>query len=595
MKIYKLEEILSFYNKDSLIDPTKEKLTHNFTKKKSIANQSNFLNNLQGQTQNSQGIADIINSQKLMAKKSRLVNFGNHIFNISVNNLPEIMEKVIKETNQNQNFQNNFFTELLNKNKKNEKFSSNNSHFVDLLLYFQENNLNFINFCELLSAYNLNFKDEKSKTIYMFILSKVNKLINIKRDHVSNIETINQSKSLFFILEGEESDFNMFFEDSKIINDFLKQNKEDDFELISNLTNRKTIDFLKKSEEFEKAQISSREKNNIILNNNSENVQLNAQSTISNKASDKSNTLLHSIDINKNKELNFFKENNSEINNENNYICKFRVTRILPEAIQNGILLIDKKGFFEFKPLINNYKGKNIRFNLFKINAVLKYRYLYKYKALNIFLYNSKRSKLFDFEEESHCNDFYEYLKANSINLDKNFDNIKYKTNLWIDGFISNYDYLIYLNHMSSRSFTDLSQYPVMPWVLTNFEDNEEVDLTDESNYRDLSKPIGALNPLKYNNLKEKYLDTKSMGSEIPPFLYGSHYSTPATVMFFLIRSVPLFQIRLQNGKFDSADRLFKNIRESWSFALTAQADFKELIPEYKLFKIDFIIPKEIF
>jgi hypothetical protein len=33
----------------------------------------------------------------------------------------------------------------------------------------------------------------------------------------------------------------------------------------------------------------------------------------------------------------------------------------------------------------------------------------------------------------------------------------------------------------------------VFPWVLTNYE-TEELDLTDPRNYRDLGKPVGALN-----------------------------------------------------------------------------------------------------
>lgn len=40
---------------------------------------------------------------------------------------------------------------------------------------------------------------------------------------------------------------------------------------------------------------------------------------------------------------------------------------------------------------------------------------------------------------------------------------------------------------MAGRSFCDLNQYPVFPWVLTNYE-SDTLDLTDPNNYRDLSK-----------------------------------------------------------------------------------------------------------
>ncbi|KAG7262869.1 hypothetical protein CRUP_034213 [Coryphaenoides rupestris] len=47
------------------------------------------------------------------------------------------------------------------------------------------------------------------------------------------------------------------------------------------------------------------------------------------------------------------------------------------------------------------------------------------------------------------------------------------------------------------RTYNDLNQYPVFPWVLTNYE-SEELDLSVSANFRDLSKvPISqtCLNP----------------------------------------------------------------------------------------------------
>lgn len=50
----------------------------------------------------------------------------------------------------------------------------------------------------------------------------------------------------------------------------------------------------------------------------------------------------------------------------------------------------------------------------------------------------------------------------------------------------------MWLNRIAGRSLQDLAQYPVMPWVLSNFT-SEELDLADPENYRDLSLPIGAI------------------------------------------------------------------------------------------------------
>ena len=40
-----------------------------------------------------------------------------------------------------------------------------------------------------------------------------------------------------------------------------------------------------------------------------------------------------------------------------------------------------------------------------------------------------------------------------------------------------------------------------MPWVIKNYT-SEELDLEDKDNYRDLSKPIGALNKERLDRLK---------------------------------------------------------------------------------------------
>jgi hypothetical protein len=36
----------------------------------------------------------------------------------------------------------------------------------------------------------------------------------------------------------------------------------------------------------------------------------------------------------------------------------------------------------------------------------------------------------------------------------------------WQTSQISNFSYLMQLNHLASRSYNDLTQYPVFPWVL---------------------------------------------------------------------------------------------------------------------------------
>ena len=58
-------------------------------------------------------------------------------------------------------------------------------------------------------------------------------------------------------------------------------------------------------------------------------------------------------------------------------------------------------------------------------------------------------------------------------------------TESWVAGSISNYDYLLQLNSLAYRSRSDLTQYPVFPWVIKDYR-QAALDLTDESVFRDL-------------------------------------------------------------------------------------------------------------
>lgn len=50
----------------------------------------------------------------------------------------------------------------------------------------------------------------------------------------------------------------------------------------------------------------------------------------------------------------------------------------------------------------------------------------------------------------------------------------------------------------------DLSQYPVFPWILADYT-SEKLDLNDPSAFRDLSRPVGVVNPKNVKEVKAKY------------------------------------------------------------------------------------------
>ncbi|XP_069931160.1 protein FAN isoform X2 [Oryctolagus cuniculus] len=111
------------------------------------------------------------------------------------------------------------------------------------------------------------------------------------------------------------------------------------------------------------------------------------------------------------------------------------------------------------------------------------------------------------------------------------------------------------------------------------------LDLSNPGTFRDLSKPVGALNKERLERLLTRYQEMPW-----PKFMYGSHYSSPSYVLFYLVRIAPEYMLCLQNGRFDNADRMFNSIAETWKNCLDGATDFKELIPEFYGDDVSFLV-----
>ncbi|XP_036792052.1 neurobeachin-like protein 2 isoform X3 [Oncorhynchus mykiss] len=158
-------------------------------------------------------------------------------------------------------------------------------------------------------------------------------------------------------------------------------------------------------------------------------------------------------------------------------------------------------------------------------------------------------------------------------------------TQRWVCREISNFEYLMQLNTISGRTYNDLSQYPVFPWVLSDYT-SPDLDLENPAVFRDLSKPMGVVNPRHAQNVREKYESFEDSTGTIDKFHYGTHYSNAAGVMHYMIRMEPFttLHIQLQSGRFDCADRQFHSVAAAWQARMESPADVKELIPEFFYF-----------
>ncbi|GMF38763.1 unnamed protein product [Phytophthora fragariaefolia] len=161
-------------------------------------------------------------------------------------------------------------------------------------------------------------------------------------------------------------------------------------------------------------------------------------------------------------------------------------------------------------------------------------------------------------------------------------------TKRWLRGAISNFEYLIHLNTLAGRSFNDITQYPVFPWVIADYT-SDFLDLEARDTFRDLSKPMGAVGESRAAQFRERFMaltqDTDTDGPMgTPAFHYGTHYSCSAYVINYLIRLEPFtaLALELQGGAFDHPDRLFRSIPSSWASASRENLqDVRELIPEF--------------
>lgn len=97
----------------------------------------------------------------------------------------------------------------------------------------------------------------------------------------------------------------------------------------------------------------------------------------------------------------------------------------------------------------------------------------------------------------------YEVSSSNA-NISKN-NNSDFLSNLienWQDWKISTMELILWLNVLSNRSFNDISQYPVFPWILIQYEDN-----FSSSSEKKLSLSKSFMPKLKSNKIKNLSLN----------------------------------------------------------------------------------------
>ncbi|KAJ8271849.1 hypothetical protein COCON_G00107080 [Conger conger] len=254
----------------------------------------------------------------------------------------------------------------------------------------------------------------------------------------------------------------------------------------------------------------------------------------------------------------------------------------------------EEPSFKKIDPKILSYtEGLHGKWLFSEIRAVFSRRYLLQNTALEIFMAN-RTSVMFNFPDPATVKKVVHRLPRVGVGTSFGLPQTRrislaspqqlYKastmTQRWQRGEISNFEYLIFLNTISGRTYNDLNQYPVFPWVIANYDTNI-LDLSMPSTYRDLSKPIGALNPRRAAVFSDHFESWEDQ--QVPQFHYSTHYSSTSNTLTWLQRIEPFttFLLNLNGGQFDHPDQTFSSVSKAWRSCQRNASDVKELIPEF--------------
>lgn len=191
------------------------------------------------------------------------------------------------------------------------------------------------------------------------------------------------------------------------------------------------------------------------------------------------------------------------------------------------------------------------------------------------------------------------------LSFSDHFNTTKF-TESWVNGYLSNFKYLIHLNIYSGRSFNDENLYPIMPWIVNNISDyksSKRISMSrSSSNLNSKSHSDSNLN-LYSNSLSESdsFLKSASSSNElntstirdlsksiaeiagcekknacsIPPLVNEA-------VSFYLARIEPFTSLFNQNKEKNDFEfvRPFASLQKTWNIAKKNSIGF-ELTPEF--------------
>ncbi|CAN7995348.1 unnamed protein product [Ixodes hexagonus] len=281
------------------------------------------------------------------------------------------------------------------------------------------------------------------------------------------------------------------------------------------------------------------------------------------------------------------------INERITHTCK--CTRVFPSSEMTGEVLLGENSL-QFVPeelgkhkcVLGEEEARHEVWPYTEVQEVLLRRFRLRDNALELFLRNGVTA-LLAFHTTQDRNEFCRHLRQCPQLQLQPPEALESLSQRWQEQRLTNFEYLTQLNKLAGRSFNDLMQYPVFPFVLAHYE-GHTLDLNDHTAFRQLERPIAVQDPSREEHYLHNFRVEQSATPEerllpwLGPFHYGSHYSNSGTVLQFLVRLPPFTQMFLsyQGNQFDLPDRTFHSLHTTWRLASReSTTDVKELIPEF--------------
>ncbi|CAD8191676.1 unnamed protein product [Paramecium pentaurelia] len=227
---------------------------------------------------------------------------------------------------------------------------------------------------------------------------------------------------------------------------------------------------------------------------------------------------------------------------------------------------------FSSPEVIQTTEDLFLQISLAQIINIYPRRFLLMEIAIEIFINRQNYFfNLFTNQEQQELLQKFKKKQVQVIDPIEEFKKMNYQQK-WVEGKLSNFQYLMLVNTFSGRTYNDLSQYFVFPWVISNYY-SQQIDFKQEqeqNTFRNFKLPIGAISRKPEQIIKE--YQEREIYLKDENYQHKYHYSNIQTVLNYLIR--------LKSYKLiEHSDWLFFSINQQWENSI--KYDNKELIPEF--------------